>query len=155
MIDKTKNNSSEKSQWPQSLASLNVRQFRWLLISNTLFFLVMQGQFLTRTYLAWELTHEKMAIANVNLAVAIPMLFAAIVGGAISDRVERRRLIIGGQVILLLNECYVPVYKVAPWDESGRTSPHTHGMIVAAPVLVSAAQLLRSRGNMGNNIFQR
>lgn len=107
MIDKTKNNSSEKSQWPQSLASLNVRQFRWLLISNTLFFLVMQGQFLTRTYLAWELTHEKMAIANVNLAVAIPMLFAAIVGGAISDRVERRRLIIGGQVILLLNECYV------------------------------------------------
>ncbi len=97
----------EKSRWPQSLASLKEAEFRWLLTSNTIFFLVMQGQFLTRTYLAWELTHEKMALANVNLAVAIPMLFAAIIGGAISDRVERKRLIISGQIILLANECYV------------------------------------------------
>lgn len=96
-----------KSRWPQALSSLKVAEFRWLLASNTVFFLVMQGQFLTRTYLAWELTHDKMALANVNLAVAIPMLFVAIVGGAISDRVERRRLIVIGQIILLVNECYV------------------------------------------------
>ena len=96
-----------KYQWPKSLVSLNETEFSWLLASNTMFFLVMQGQFLTRTYLAWELTHEKMALANVNLAVAIPMLFVAIIGGAISDRVERKRLIITGQFILLANECYV------------------------------------------------
>jgi len=95
------------SRWRRSLASLERPQFRWLLASNAAFFLAMQGQVLTRTFLAWELTGEEMALAYINVAFAIPMLLFSLLGGALSDRVERRRLVVIGQCILLVNEATV------------------------------------------------
>lgn len=74
---------------------------------NAAFFLAMQGQVLTRTFLAWELTHQEMSLAYINIAFAIPMLIFSLLGGAMSDRIERRKLIIIGQLILLANECAV------------------------------------------------
>ncbi len=72
--------------------------------SNAAFFLAMQGQVLTRTFLAWELTYEEMSLAYINIAFAIPMLVFSLVGGAISDRIERRKLILIGQCIVTVNE---------------------------------------------------
>ena len=95
------------SGWRRSLNTLNIRQFRWLMASNAAFFLAMQGQVLTRTFLAWDLTQEEMSLAYINIAFAIPMLIFSLLGGAMSDRIERRKLIIIGQLILLANECTV------------------------------------------------
>jgi len=53
----------------------------------------MQGQMLTRSLLAWELTGEATALAYINLVIAIPLVIASLFGGAITDRVERRGLI--------------------------------------------------------------
>lgn len=75
--------------------------------SNAAFFLAMQGQVLTRTFLAWELTHQEMSLAYINIAFAIPMLLFSLIGGAMSDRIERRKLIIIGQAIVMANECGV------------------------------------------------
>ena len=74
---------------------------------NAAFFLAMQGQVLTRTFLAWELTQEEMSLAYINIAFAIPMLIFSLLGGAMSDRIERRKLIVIGQLILLANECTI------------------------------------------------
>ena len=63
---------------------------------NAAFFLAMQGQVLTRTFLAWELTQEEMSLAYINIAFAIPMLIFSLLGGAMSDRIERRKLIVHG-----------------------------------------------------------
>ena len=95
------------SGWRQSLNTLNIRQFRWLMASNAAFFLAMQGQVLTRTFLAWELTQQEMSLAYINIAFAIPMLIFSLLGGAMSDRIERRKLIVIGQLILLANECVI------------------------------------------------
>jgi MFS family permease len=95
------------SGWRRSLNTLNIRQFRWLMAGNAAFFLAMQGQVLTRTFLAWELTQEEMSLAYINIAFAIPMLIFSLLGGAMSDRIERRKLIVIGQLILLANECAV------------------------------------------------
>ena len=95
------------SGWRRSLNTLNIRQFRWLMAGNAAFFLAMQGQVLTRTFLAWDLTQEEMSLAYINIAFAIPMLIFSLLGGAMSDRIERRKLIIIGQLILLANECTV------------------------------------------------
>lgn len=95
------------SGWRQSLNTLNIRQFRWLMASNAAFFLAMQGQVLTRTFLAWDLTQQEMSLAYINIAFAIPMLIFSLLGGAMSDRIERRKLIVIGQLILLANECTV------------------------------------------------
>lgn len=62
---------------------------------------------LTRTILAWDLTGEATSLAYINLVVAIPMIFASLVGGAITDRVERRQLVIIGQCLIAANEIFI------------------------------------------------
>lgn len=76
-------------------------------MGNAAFFFAMQGQMLTRTIIAWDLTGEATALAYINLVVAIPMIFASLVGGAITDRVERRQLVIVGQSLIMANEIFI------------------------------------------------
>lgn len=85
-------------------ASLRNQQFRWLYISNTAFFFAMMGQFVVRSYLAYDMTGSALALGLVNFAVAIPMLVISPFGGVIADRLERRNLIIAGQLVLVSNE---------------------------------------------------
>lgn len=85
----------------------SIAQFRWLFFGNAAFFFAMQGQMLTRTIIAWDLTGEATSLAYINLVVAIPMIFASLVGGAITDRVERRQLVILGQCLILANELFI------------------------------------------------
>jgi predicted MFS family arabinose efflux permease len=67
----------------------------------------MQGQILTRTILAWDLTGAAQSLAYINLVVAVPMIFVSMIGGAITDRVERRRLVIIGQCLITANELFI------------------------------------------------
>ncbi len=76
-------------------------------MGNVAFFFAMQGQMLTRTILAWDLTGQATSLAYINLVVAVPMIFASLVGGAITDRVERRQLVIAGQCLILLNDLII------------------------------------------------
>ena len=69
----------------------------------------MQGQMLTRSLLAWELTGQATSLAYINLVVAIPLIFASLLGGAITDRVERRRLVVIGQSLIVANEIFILV----------------------------------------------
>ena len=62
---------------------------------------------LTRSLLAWELTGEATALAYINLVIAIPLVIASLFGGAITDRVERRGLIIFGQSLIVANELFL------------------------------------------------
>ena len=101
------NRQSRKSRWGKSFAALESTEFRWLLASNAAFFLAMNGQMLTRSYLAWEITQQEMSLAYINAAFAIPMLFFSFVGGALTDRFERRRLIMIGQATLIVNEIII------------------------------------------------
>lgn len=86
---------------------LAIKEFRWLFGGNVAFFFAMQGQILTRTILAWDLTGLAQSLAYINLVVAVPMIFASMIGGAITDRVERRQLIIIGQSLILANEIFI------------------------------------------------
>lgn len=90
-----------------AFASLQHQQFRWLYGSNIAFFFAMNGQFVVRSYLAYDLTGSEFALGLVNLAVAIPMLLISPFGGVVVDRMEKRVLIIGGQAILLINELII------------------------------------------------
>ena len=89
---------------PDALSSLRDPQFRWLFSSNLAFFMAMSAQMLVRGWLAWTLTDSELALGSVSFAVAVPMMVIAPFGGAISDRVERRNLIIAGQASLILGE---------------------------------------------------
>jgi MFS family permease len=64
----------------------------------------MQGQLLVRSLLAWELTHSELSLGYVNLVVAVPMVLMSFFAGAIIDRVERRKLLIITQLLIMANE---------------------------------------------------
>jgi hypothetical protein len=55
------------------LTVLRNRQFRWLYISNIAFFFAMNGQFIVRSILAYDITnHDPFALGLINLVVAVP-----------------------------------------------------------------------------------
>ena len=92
-------------------ASLDLLQepaFKWLLISNTAFFLAMGGQMIVRGVIAWDLTdNDPVALSQISIAVALPMLIFSPIGGALADRVERRGLILVSQAAIVVSECLV------------------------------------------------
>ncbi|MCL4243363.1 MAG: MFS transporter [Dehalococcoidia bacterium] len=92
-----------------AFSSLKHQQFRWMYASNIAFFFAMNGQFVVRSYLAYDLTKSEFALGLINLVVAIPMLVVSPFGGVIADRVEKRRLILTGQSVLVLNELAILV----------------------------------------------
>jgi MFS family permease len=98
---------------PRGFVAFESVPYRWLIGSLLSFFLSMQGQFLVRSLLAWELTHSELALAWINLVVAVPMVFGSFIAGALIDRVERRRLVIIAQLIIMINELLVLVLLVA------------------------------------------
>lgn len=59
-------------------------------------------QMLARGYLVYDITGSASLLGFVSAGMAIPMLFLAPFGGVIADRVERKRLIQGGQFIVAI-----------------------------------------------------
>jgi len=87
-----------------TFAALNNQRFRWLFCGNAAMFFAIASRMMLTTLLAWQLTGEETSLALVNLALAIPMFTGALIGGAVVDRLERRRLILAGLTLLVLAE---------------------------------------------------
>lgn len=100
-MDDTNKNSSK------ALASLSVVPFRWLFAGNFAFFFIIQGQFITRMFLAWDLTHQERSLAVLSVFVAVPMLISSLFGGALADRMDKKKLMLFGQGLLLSTEFFV------------------------------------------------
>ena len=90
-----------------AFAALEHKQFRWLFASNVVFFLAMSGQGIVRAWLAFELTDSELALGLVSFTVAVPMLLIAPIGGVMSDRWERRNLVVAGQTLVISSECAI------------------------------------------------
>lgn len=58
-------------------------------------------QMLARGYLAWELTRSPIAVVVVGAGFAPPILLLSLYGGAVADRVSRKRIIQLGQLGML------------------------------------------------------
>ena len=88
--------------WRQTFSSLKNRDYFFLWLGMMAMMGGMQMQMLARGYLVYEITGSASLLGFVSAGMAIPMLFLAPLGGAIADRVERKRLIQGGQFIVAL-----------------------------------------------------
>ena len=87
--------------------SLRIPQFRWLFLSNTTFFLAMQGQLIVRSWLVYSITDSELALGIVSLMVALSMLTLGPIGGVAADRFERRGLVAAGQATVVVAEAVV------------------------------------------------
>ncbi len=94
--------ASQTRGWRQTFSSLKNRDYFFLWLGMMSMMGGMQMQMLARGYLVYEITGSASLLGFVSAGMAIPMLFLAPLGGAIADRVERKRLIQGGQFIVAI-----------------------------------------------------
>ncbi len=101
------------------IASLRVRDFRFLWASSML---SASGQWtlvVGRGWLMYELTKSSTWVGIVTFAGMVPFLLATPVGGMLADRIERRRLTVMMQAVSLLATgalaALVLAHVVQPW----------------------------------------
>lgn len=83
--------------WRATFAALSVPDYASYFYGMVAFFGGMNMMLVLRGYLVYELTKSEIALAMIMLSVALPMLVMAPIGGVISDRVDRRSLMIWAQ----------------------------------------------------------
>ncbi|HJP40087.1 MAG TPA: MFS transporter [Dehalococcoidia bacterium] len=82
-----------------------------LLWVNTFSFALVQGiQRFAFVWLALELSEGNRALGLVSFALGIPVLFISIPAGVLSDRVDRRQLLFGSQLLILLVTAVAAVF---------------------------------------------
>lgn len=83
-----------------AFGALDDHDFRLFFIGNLGSFLSMNMQWVVRGYLAYHLTGSATALGLVTLAFGLPTLLLSPLGGALADRVDRRKLLILTQIAL-------------------------------------------------------
>ena len=84
--------------WRYTFSSLANGGFLRLWLSMLVMMSGMQMQMIARGYLVFELTGSAKVLALVSAAGSLPLLALGLFGGAIADRIERKRLIQTGQI---------------------------------------------------------
>ena len=90
----------EEHGWKRTFSSLRNRDFLFLWLGMIVLMGGMQMQMLARSYLVYDITGSASLLGIVAAGSAFPMLALALFGGAIADRVEKKKLIQVGQLIV-------------------------------------------------------
>ena len=101
--------SRTKTGWRTTFSSLENRGYRWYWLSSMASYAAMQMQIVVRGWLVYDLTDSALALGLVSFAVGVPLLLLSPYGGAIADRVDKRRLIIISQVLTAVATLVVAV----------------------------------------------
>jgi MFS family permease len=87
------------SGWRATFSSLQNRNYRWYWLSTTASFTAMQMQLVVRGWLVYDLTDSALALGLVSGAAGLFILVFSLYGGVITDRVDKRNLLIVTQTI--------------------------------------------------------
>ncbi len=90
-----------------TFVSLGNRDFRYLFAGLLFTMGSIQMQSVARSYLTYDITSSPFILGLVNAGFALPMLSLALFGGAIADRLERRRVIQVSQAFAGLIALYI------------------------------------------------
>ena len=101
--------TSGGSRWLKTFASLGNRDFRFLWLGLLLMMGGISMQMVVRGYLTYELTSSPFKLGLVSAGFALPMLTLALFGGAVADRMERKKVIQLGQVTARLLALFIAV----------------------------------------------
>ncbi len=102
------NNNSNSQTHPNNsilyrynaLKSLQYVDCRWLMLGNFASFMAIGMQQLTRAWLILRLTNDSpLALTFVTMAFALPMTVVSLLGGALADRVPKRKLMMISQAV--------------------------------------------------------
>ena len=94
---------------PRMLDSFYNREFRWFYVSMLGHMASMNMQLVIRGLLAYDLTGSYAALGLIGLAGAMPMLFLAVFGGVLADRLPKKTVLQLGQAASLANAAAMAV----------------------------------------------
>ena len=95
--------SSDSSRRPDlsaALSSLQVPEYRMLWWAGVFSFMSVQGQFVLRGLLAWDLTESEGALGLVYLVFGLTMLVTTPFGGVVADRFAKRSVLLWSQGLI-------------------------------------------------------
>jgi len=104
--DEESSDASAESIWDGKLAAfraLRHRNFRLFFIGQLISLIGTWMQSVAQAWLVLKLTDSSMALGIVAFAAYFPMILVGLFAGAVVDRVDRRRLIVIAQVLLMLS----------------------------------------------------
>ena len=101
--------SPHMSGWRYTLRSFGNRDYLRLWIGNSLMMAGFQMQTVAQGYLVYDLTRSGTLLGLVSSGYGLPVLSLALVGGAVADRVERKRLIQAGQGTYVVLALFIAV----------------------------------------------
>ncbi|MSO66010.1 MAG: MFS transporter [Alphaproteobacteria bacterium] len=97
----------------QTLALIGDRDFRTLWLTGSLAEVMRWMEILAISIFVYMATESTFVVTMVNLARAIPMVLLGAVSGAIADRIDRRKLLIGGTLLLMTNTAVLAILAAA------------------------------------------
>jgi MFS family permease len=89
------------AQLARTLSSLRHRNFRLLFYGTSLSHVGDFIQAMAQSWLVWQMTKSPFLLGLIGFAQSLPRLLLGAVGGAVVDRVERRRMLLITQVLAM------------------------------------------------------
>ena len=86
----------------ETLSTLKIAAFRYLLIGNTFSMLAFQTRQMAQGWLVLEMTNSDGWVGAANGIPAIPVIFFSLFGGVLADRMDRVKLLIYTRVVFAL-----------------------------------------------------
>ena len=93
----------------RTFTSLRNTNYRWLWLGSVASFAALQMQIIARGWLVWEMTGSELALGIVSFAFGVPIFLFSIFGGAVTDRLNKRNLIIATQAAYALINLVIAV----------------------------------------------
>src|SRR5579872_163931 len=104
--DEQSTDASVESVWDGRLAAfraLRHRNFQLFFVGQLISLIGTWMQSVAQAWLVLKLTNSAMALGLVAFAAYFPMIMVGLFAGAVVDRVDRRRLIVVAQVLLMIS----------------------------------------------------
>ena len=144
-----------KRGWKQTFDSLSNTQFRNFWFGMMVMMGAMQMQMMARGYLVYDLTNQNAAILGlVNAATALPILVLALFGGALADRIERKRIAQVGQggaaILAVFIAITISVGSVTWYHLLGASIVHGSLMALLMPARQAMIPQLVGKEKLGN-----
>ncbi|HRH65844.1 MAG TPA: MFS transporter [Bacteroidia bacterium] len=86
----------------ETFLAFQYQNFRRFIFSKFLLTLALQIQFVVLSWQVYEITHDPLSLGFIGLAEAIPAVGLALYGGYISDRNDRRKILVWVHALLIL-----------------------------------------------------
>ena len=101
-MNSTQTRETSKEARPGRLAALEtlkIASFRYLLVDNTFAMLGFQARMMAQAWLVLEMTDSDAWVGAANGVPAIPVIFLALFGGVLADRMNRRLMLVWSRLI--------------------------------------------------------